>query len=413
MSRRPTRSQLSWAFYDWANSAFATTVIAGFFPLFFKQYWSGEASATTSTFWLGAGNSAASFAIMLAAPLLGALADAGGLHKRLLGGFALLGIAATGGFWFVAQGDWAWALALYVIAILGFSGANVFYDAMLPELASRADRHRVSALGYALGYLGGGLLFLVNVAMTLEPAWFGLADASEAVRVSFLSVALWWALFSVPLMLGVRERAAAASTVSVGGAFRRLGETIARLREHPNLWLFLLAYWLYIDGVATIIRMAVDYGLAIGLPSESLITALLLVQFVGFPATLVFGMIGDRLGAKRGLWIGLWTYVAATVAASFMDSTLEFYVLAIVLGLVQGGVQSLSRSLFSRLIPPERDGEFFGFLNMLGKAAAVLGPLLVGVVAATSGSSRLGLLSIIVLFLAGMAVLRHVEEPVT
>lgn len=412
MAGRPTRSQFSWALYDWANSAFATTVIAGFFPLFFKQYWSGDAAATTSTFWLGTGNSVASLAIMLAAPLLGALADTGGLHKRLLAAFATLGIVATGGLWLVGQGQWPWALALYIVATLGFSGANVFYDAMLPAIAPREARHRVSALGYSLGYLGGGLLFLVNVAMTLQPAWFGLPDAATAVRVSFLTVALWWALFTLPLLVGVRERmVATAEGTSLGGSFARLRQTLGRIREHPNLWLFLLAYWLYIDGVATIIRMAVDYGLAIGLPSESLITALLIVQFVGFPATLAFGRLASRVGAKRGLWIGLWVYVLATVAATFMDSVLEFYALAIVLGLVQGGVQSLSRSLFSRLIPPERDGEFFGFLNMLGKAAAVLGPFLVGVVAATSGSSRLGLLSIIALFLAGMLVLRRVEEP--
>jgi len=412
MAGRPTRSQFSWAFYDWANSAFATTVIAGFFPLFFKQYWSGEAAVTTSTFWLGAGNSAASLLIVLAAPLLGALADAGGLHKRLLGAFAALGIVCTGALWLVGQGQWPYALALYIVATLGFSGANVFYDAMLPALAPRADRHRVSALGYSLGYLGGGLLFLVNVAMTLQPAWFGLPDAATAVRVSFLTVAVWWALFTVPLFASVRERP---GLVAGGVGFRqslgRLGKTLGRIREHPNLWLFLLAYWLYIDGVATIIRMAVDYGLSIGLPADSLIKALLIVQFVGFPATLVFGWLGTRIGAKRGLWIGLWVYVLATVAATFMDSALEFYALAVVLGLVQGGVQSLSRSLFSRLIPPERDGEFFGFLNMLGKAAAVIGPVLVGIVAATSGSSRLGLLSIIALFLAGMLVLRRVEEP--
>ena len=412
MPRRPTRSQLSWAFYDWANSAFATTVIAGFFPLFFKRYWSGETAVTDSTLWLGAGNSAASLLIVLAAPLLGALADTGGLHKRLLGAFAMLGIVCTAALFLVGAGQWPWAIALYIVAILGFSGANVFYDAMLPSLAPSADRHRLSALGYALGYLGGGLLFLVNVAMVQRPAWFGLADATEAVRFAFLSVALWWGVFTLPLLLGVHPPLPSATGgTSLATSFRRLAQTLRDLRAHPNLWLFLLAYWLYIDGVATIIRMAVDYGLAIGLPSNSLIVALLIVQFVGFPATLVFGRIGARFGAKRGLWIGLWVYVIATVCATFMDSTTEFYALAVALGLVQGGVQSLSRSLFSRLIPPERDGEFFGFLNMLGKAAAVIGPLMVGVVAATSDSSRLGLLSIVVLFALGMLVLRRVEEP--
>jgi len=411
MSQHRTRSQLSWAFYDWANSAFATTVMAGFFPLFFKQYWSQGTEATVSTFWLGLGNSGASLIILLMAPLLGALADSGGIHKRLLAGFALLGIVCTAGFFLVGAGAWQWAIMLYVIAIIGFSGANVFYDAMLPTLTGAADYHRLSALGYALGYLGGGLLFLVNVGMTLRPELFGLADAAEAVRYSFLSVAVWWFVFMLPLLLGVTDQPAMdKQTLSVRREVSKLLGTLKEIRTHRNLWMFLLAYWFYIDGVATIIRMAVDYGMAIGLPANSLIIALLMVQFIGFPATLVFGRIGQRFGAKTGLWIGLWAYVIATVCAAFMTSSLEFYALAVALGLVQGGVQSLSRSLFGQLIPSGKNGEYFGFLNMLGKAAAVLGPLLVGVVAATTGNSRVGLLSILVLFLAGMWFLRKVDD---
>ena len=405
------RSQLSWAFYDWANSAFATTVMAGFFPLFFKQYWSAGTDATISTFWLGLGNSGASLIILLMAPLLGALADTGGLHKRLLAVFAGIGIVATASFFLVSQGAWPWAISLYVIAIIGFSGANVFYDAMLPALTTPADFHRLSALGYSLGYLGGGLLFLINVAMTLKPAWFGLADAAAAVRFSFLSVALWWFVFMLPVLLGVRSQPATSSQgISVKFELNKLWTTLSAIRQHRNLWLFLLAYWLYIDGVATIIRMAVDYGMAIGLPANSLIVALLMVQFIGFPATLVFGRIGQRYGAKRGLWIGLWAYVIATACAGFMSTTTQFYALAVVLGLVQGGVQSLSRSLFGQLIPADKSGEYFGFLNMLGKAAAVLGPVMVGVVAATTGNSRIGLLSILILFLAGMWFLRLVDD---
>ncbi|MFK7859018.1 MAG: MFS transporter [Granulosicoccus sp.] len=411
MSQNRTRSQFSWAFYDWANSAFATTVMAGFFPLFFKQYWSQGVEVTTSTFWLGFGNSIASFTILLMAPLLGALADSGGIHKRLLAGFALLGILCTAGFFLIGAGAWQWAIILYVIAIIGFSGANVFYDAMLPSLTGANDFHRLSALGYSMGYLGGGLLFLVNVAMTLKPELFGLADASEAVRYSFLSVAIWWFVFMLPLLLGVTEIPATdQDRLSVKREVKKVVDTLKEIRTHRNLWMFLLAYWFYIDGVATIIRMAVDYGMAIGLPANSLIVALLLVQFIGFPATLVFGRIGQRFGAKTGLWIGLWAYVIATVCAAFMTSSLEFYVLAVALGLVQGGVQSLSRSLFGQLIPPGKSGEYFGFLNMLGKAAAVLGPLLVGVVAATTGNSRIGLLSILVLFLAGMWFLHKVDD---
>ncbi len=408
------RSQLSWAFYDWANSAFATTVMAGFFPLFFKQYWSAGSDATTSTFWLGLGNSGASFLILLMAPLLGAMADSSGRHKRLLALFAGLGIVATAAFFLVDEGAWPWAISIYVIAIIGFSGANVFYDAMLPRLSDSRDFHRLSALGYSLGYLGGGLLFLVNVMMTLKPAWFGLPDAATAVRFSFLSVALWWLVFSLPLMLGVREQAPTSTRrVSLREEIHKLSTTVRGMRRHRNLWMFLWAYWLYIDGVATIIRMAVDYGIAIGLPANSLIVALLLVQFIGFPATLLFGRIGQRYGAKRGLWIGLWAYVIATFCATFMSSSLEFYLLAAALGLVQGGVQSLSRSLFGQLIPAEQAGEYFGFLNMLGKAAAVLGPLMVGVVAATTGNSRIGLLSILLLFLLGMWFLRKVDDSLT
>jgi len=412
MTDRRKRSAFSWALYDWANSAFATTVMAGFFPLFFKQYWSSGTSVTTSTFWLGVGNSFASLIIVLLAPILGAIADASGQHRRLLGAFALIGILACSGFFLVAEGNWPIAISLYVVGIVGFSGANVFYDAMLPAIAAPADRHRLSALGYSLGYLGGGLLFAINVAMTLKPQWFGLAGASDAVRYSFLSVSVWWFIFSLPLLLGVKQEFAINKTkTGIGESIAALRQTFKDMRQHRNVWMFLLAYWLYIDGVATIIRMAVDYGIAIGLPSNSLIVALLIVQFIGFPATLVFGKIGEKYGAKRGLWIGLGVYVTATIAAVFMNSVLEFYILAVALGLVQGGVQSLSRSLFSHLIPPEKSGEYFGLLNMLGKAAAVIGPILVGVVAATTESSRLGLLSIIILFLAGMWFLAKVEEP--
>jgi len=267
-------------------------------------------------------------------------------------------------------------------------------------------------LGYSMGYLGGGLLFLVNVTMTLKPHWFGLADATSAVRFSFLSVAIWWFVFTLPILIGVRNQAPTSSSgINAGREIGKLWNTLKSIRNHKNLGTFLLAYWLYIDGVATIIRMAVDYGIAIGLPSNSLIVALLLVQFIGFPATLVFGHIGKRYGAKKGLWIGLWAYVITTACAGFMSNVTHFYALAVVLGLVQGGVQSLSRSLFSQLIPEGKDGEYFGFLNMLGKAAAVLGPLLVGVVAATTNNSRIGLLSILLLFLSGMWFLRKVEEP--
>ncbi|MEM7378828.1 MAG: MFS transporter, partial [Pseudomonadota bacterium] len=298
------------------------------------------------------------------------------------------------------------------LGALCFAGANVFYDALLVAVSTDEDRHRVSALGYALGYLGGGLLFAVNVMMTLQPHWFGLADAAEGVRWSFLSVAVWWMVFTVPLLLYVDEPASRTDDApGIRAAFASLAQTARDVRKYPQVWLFLIAFWFYIDGVHTAIAMAADYGLAIGLPQETLITALLLVQFIGFPAALVWGRLAERIGALRSIHITIWVYMAVTVAAVMMDSSLEFYLIAAVVGLVQGGVQSVSRSVFSQLIPSEKSAEFFGFYNMTGKAAAVIGPLLVGVTAATTGNSRLGLLSILVLFVLGLVVLTRVRDP--
>ena len=417
-----SRPEWSWALYDWANSAFATTVIAGFFPIFFKRFWSDGVDASVSTFWLGFGNSTASLLVFLFAPFLGVIADLKHNHVRLLSGFAFFGIACTLGLSAIGKGLWPVAIVVYALAILGFSGANIFYDALLPRIAPRDQQHRLSALGFAMGYLGGGVLFLINVAMTLKPSWFGLADASEAVRWSFATVAVWWLVFMVPIMRLKPAPISAPSTqptdenssdLSLKNAYKKPLQTLSKIRKHKNLWWFLLAYWFYIDGLATIIRMAVDFGLSIGLPSNSLIVALLIVQFVGFPATIVFGKIAKRFGARAGLWIGLSTYVIATACAAFMTSVAEFYALAVALGLVQGGVQSLSRSIFSQLIPKENSGEYFGFLNMLGKSAAIVGPVLVGVVNVTTGNPRMGLLSIILLFVVGMWFFWKVEDPET
>ncbi len=412
MTTKTTRQQLSWAFYDWANSAFATTVMAGFFPLFFKKYWAADLAVENSTFYLGLANSSASFIIMILAPILGSIADSSGTHKRLLICFAMLGVLATTSFFFISQGMWPVACVVYVVSIIGFSGANVFYDALLPILAPKSKYHSLSALGFALGYLGGGVLFAINVAMTLKPSIFGLADSSEAVRWSFVSVGIWWMVFTLPLLFTIKDKPETADkNITIKSSLQKLAATFRRVFSDRNIALFVVAYWFYIDGLATIIKMAVDYGMSIGLPSNSLILALLIVQFIGFPATLFFGRLGRKRGAKFGLWIALSAYVVATFAAAFMQTVTHFYLLAVILGLVQGGVQSLSRSLFSNLIPSDRSGEYFGFLNMLGKSAAVLGPLLVGIVAVQSGSTRVGIVSVIVLFIVGMVVLKFVEEP--
>lgn len=405
---------LSWALYDWANSAFATTVMAGFFPVFFKQYWSAGAEATLSTARLGLANSLASLAVAVLAPLLGAFADRGGARVRLLCLFTVLGVAMTAALHWVEKGDWHMAVLFYALAAVGFSGGVTFNDSMLTDVAREEEYDFVSSYGYALGYLGGGLLFLVNVVMTLRPALFGLADAATAVRVSFITVAVWWAVFTIPLLLFVRERKPA-QPLGVAAALRagwsELWATLGHIRAYRNIALFLAAYWLYIDGVNTVIKMAVDYGLSLGFKSTSLIVALLLTQFVAFPAALAFGWLGQRMGARTGILIAIGVYFATTLWAYFLDTVDEFYAMAVVIGLVQGGVQSLSRSLYGRLIPQEKSGEFFGFFNMMGKFAAVLGPAMMGVVALFLDSSRLAIVSIAVLFAAGGALLCFVREP--
>jgi UMF1 family MFS transporter len=403
----------AWALYDWANSAFATTVLAGFFPIFFKQYWSQGLSATQSTFHLGMANGMASLLVVVLAPVLGAIGDRGGLRKRLLVFFAFLGILMTAALSWVGQGQWLLAAALFSGGIVGFSGSIVFYDALIVGICRDRDRDRVSALGYGLGYLGGGLLFSVNVWMTLSPATFGLAGKAEAVQLSFVMVALWWLLFSLPLFWLVEEPPVAnpvAGWAAVRAGLGQLRETLGHIRQRREVFWFLLAYWLYIDAVDTIIRMAVDYGMALGFDSDSLIVALLITQFVGFPAALLYGWLGSRIGAKAGILIAIAVYIGVSFYAYFMDSAREFYVLAVVVGLVQGGIQALSRAFYSRLIPPERAGEFFGFYNMLGKFAAVIGPVLVGWVALLSGSSRYGILSLVVLLVAGGLILLRVDS---
>lgn len=402
---------LSWALYDWANSAFATTVMAGFFPIFFKQYWSAGADLTTSTFQLGMANSLASIIVAAFAPFLGAVADKGNSKKKFLLFFTVIGIVMTGSLRFVAMGDWLIAAALYILATIGFSGGNIFYDSLIVSVAGEKKMDFVSALGFSLGYLGGGLLFALNVAMTLNPQTFGLSNATEAVRLSFVSVAIWWAVFSIPIFLFVRgpkTRGDLSGWKAVTGGARQLISTFQEIRKLRVVFLFLIGYWLYIDGVDTIIRMAVDYGMSIGLDSNSLILALLITQFIGFPAAIAFGKIGEKLGTKTGIGIGV--YIAVTVWSFFMKRESEFYALAIAIGLVQGGVQSLSRSFYTRLIPENKAAEFFGFYNMLGKFAAVIGPALIGWFSVITHSPRYSILSIIVLFISGAAILYFVNE---
>jgi UMF1 family MFS transporter len=405
------RAVYGWALYDWANSAFSTAVIAGFFPVFFKQFWSAGADVTVSTLRLGTANSIASVAVAALAPFLGAIADRGGTKKKFLVFFAMMGVVMTGALYFVEQGAWQMAVVVYSIAVFGFASANSFYDSLLVTVATPERVDYVSALGYSLGYLGGGLLFALNVLATLKPHLFGLTNAAQAVRLSFISVAVWWAVFSIPVMVFVKEPKVRRISpwAAVRSGFHQLNRTFTAVRTLRVLFLFLLGFWFYIDGVFTITRMAVDYGLSLGFRSEALIIGLLITQFVGFPAALVFGKLGQRIGPKRGIYVAILVYIGLCLGGFLMTTETHFYVLAVVIGLVLGGIQVLSRSLYARLIPPNKAAEFFGFYNMIGKFSSIMGPMLMGWVGVLTGNPRYAIISIAVLFVIGLSFLTRVN----
>lgn len=412
---------VGWALYDWGNSAFATTVMAAFFPIMLKQYWDAGSDSVLSTARLGLTNSLAGLTLAIIAPLIGAIADYGSFRKRFLGCFALAGATATACLSFVPAGRWDIALVLFALGMIGYSAANVFYDALLNVVSPASRIHAVSALGYSMGYLGGGILFALNVWMTLQPERFGFASKTTAALAAFLLAGLWWAVFTLPILLRVTEppgilKVSLGTSVQMGTM--RLWNTFREIRALKPIFLFLIAYWFYIDGVDTIIKMAVDYGVAIGLDSTGLLTALIITQFIGFPSALAFGWIGERIGAKRGIFIALTGYLGVSVYAAFLSTQFEFYILAAVIGLIQGGVQALSRSMFSRMIPSDKCAEFFGFYNMMGKFAAVAGPALIGTTAfalnrsgmAASLASRLSIASVALLFLIGGMTLYFVRD---
>ena len=390
--------------YDWANSAFATTVMAGFFPLFFKAYWADPDYPSESTFYLGMANSIASIIVALFAPFLGAIADQATAKKKFLFTFAYLGIVMTGGLWIVDKGYWQMAVLFYVLAALGFSGSNIFYDSLLPGVASEKKVDYVSSLGFGMGYIGGGLLFLLNVIMYLKPDFFGIPDGATAIRLSFVTVAVWWAVFSIPVAIWVKEpeihkSVGIVSAVSLG--WKQLKQTFKEIQHLRVVGIFLLAYWFYIDGVDTIVKMAVDYGVTLKFPDSALITALLMVQFIAFPCALLFNLLSKKIGVKQSVMVGIIGYGIITFLAYFMSQMWHLYTLAALVGLFQGGIQALSRSLYTRIIPKEKSAEFFGFYNMLGKFAAVIGPAMMGTITLMTGNIRYGIISIVLLFILG------------
>jgi len=404
------RKVVAWAVYDWANSAFALSIMAVLYPLFLGNYWSAGASGAAVTARLAWITAAANFAVAVLAPVFGTIADAGGYRKRFLVVLALAGAIMTALLATVGEGDWPWALGLYMLASIGFYSSTVFYDSLLVDVTRPRYFDFVSALGFSLGYLGGALLLALHVWMLSSPATFGLASSIDAMKVAFVSVGAWWALFLTPLIRFVPEhkRELVVRESVLRTAYRELRSTIVKIGRYRSVVLFLLSYLLYIGGVFTVISMAVNYGQRLGFGDQDLVTALMVTNFVGFPATFLYGWLGHSFGAKTGIFLALVVYIAVSTWAVFMNTVSEFYAMAIIIGCVQGGVQGLSRSLYAALIPEDAPGEFFGFYNMTTKISHVIGPFLVGVAAVVSDEPKFILLALLPMFIAGAMLLVRV-----
>ena len=405
----------AWAMYDWANSAFMATVVTAVFPIYFATVAAADLEPATASFRFALTTTLALAGVAVLAPILGALADFAGIKKKMLAGSILLGVAATGCMYFIERGDWLPAAVLFAVANVGVAASLVFSDSLLPHIARPHEMDRVSTAGYALGYFGSGMLLLVNLAWIQRPDLFGLSGAEIASRLSFVSVAVWWLGFSIPILRTVPEPARAFEADEQAGAnavmmsIVRLVETLRELQTYRQAFLMLLAFLIYNDGIGTIIRMATTFGTEIGLGRADLITAVVLVQFIGVPFAFLFGQIAGRIGAKRAIFLSLAVYVAISVFAYGMTTASEFYVLAILVGMVQGGSQALSRSLFASMVPRHKSSEFFGFFGVFEKFAGIFGPgVFAGMIWAT-GSSRGAILSIILFFVIGGLLLARVD----
>ena len=412
LGRRDLRA---WALYDLANSAFQTTIIAAVFPIYYNRVVAQDLPGATATSRFAWATTIAILIVAVVAPLLGAIADFAAMKKRLLAIFLAIGaLAAVAMFW-VERGDWMLALILFVIGNVGVAGSIVFYESLLPHLVSQDQLDRVSSAGYAIGYLGGGVLLAINLLMIQKPGLFGIPDAGVATRLTFVSVGVWWALFSIPLFRHVPEPARqleadeqpTASLLATG--WRRLLETFQELRRYRQAFIMLLAFLLYNDGIQTMIRMATTYGSEIGLPENAMITALLMTQFIGVPAAFAFGAMAERIGAKVAVFGGLAVYCVIALLGYYMTSSTHFFVLALLVGLVQGGTQALSRSLFASMIPRHKSSEFFAFFSVFERYAGVLGPAVFAWVVSRSGSGRNAILSVVAFFIIGGFILTFVD----
>ena len=401
--------------YDWANSAFWTTVIVAVFPPFFSDYAAAGLTPAAATARFAWATTIAVTIVAILGPILGAIADYGAMKKRMLAIFMVFGVIATLLMATIARGEWVYAAVIFIAANIGVASSQVFYDSLLPHIARSEEMDRVSTAGFAMGFLGGGVLLIVNLVWILNPGLFGLPDTIAAIKLSFISVAVWWLVFSIPLLRGVPEPARVLERDETGRehpvrvALTRVGETFRELRGYRHAFLMLVAFLLYNDGIQTIIRMASIYGAEIGIDRNAQIAAFVVVQFTGIPCSFLFGAAADRIGAKQALYFALTVYIGISTLGYFMTTTWQFFALAFLVGTVQGGSQALSRSMFARMIPRHKSSEYFGFFSVFEKFAGIAGPALFAASVTIFGSSRAAILSVILFFIAGGLVLTRVD----
>jgi len=408
-----TKTVKSWIAYDAGNSAFATTVVAAFFPIFYLEFWASTMPKVEASIYLNWTLVICNSLILLSGPVIGAYTDINRSTKSALNMFTIVGALFVGSLFFIDVGSWLYALIFFGVANYCFCVAQIPYDKILTKITTPNNFSIISNQGYAWGYFGGGALFLLNALMSIYPSSFGLASQAEAIRVSFLMVSIWWLLFLIPLFLNFKENKTEQHSMSVFiSSFKNIFNTLKSVYQYKNAFLFLIAFFLFIDGAHTVIYLASTFALNLGLETSSIIQALILVQFVAFPATLLWGYVANKYGDKLVLYITIASYICIIIYSTTLSSALEFYLLAAWVGFVQGGIQGSSRGMFGKLIPKEKAGEFFGLYNVMGRAGAILGPLMVGTLLTLYGNVRIALLPIAVLFIIGGILLTRVKNEI-
>ncbi|MET3657634.1 MFS transporter [Sporosarcina psychrophila] len=412
--KKYSKEENSWIFYDWANSAYSIIITTAVFPLYYKAVATDAGvSMSNSTAYLGYTVAIATFILAMIGPLLGTIADYEGLKKKFFLFFFLMGTAATLSLAFVPGGNWLWLLIIYTITAVGFHGANIFYDAFLVDVTPEERMNKISARGFGLGYIGSTIPFIISIAIILLAGKEIIPlTTSTASRIAFVITAIWWFVFTIPMVKNVHQiHGIKREPNLLASSFRRLGGTFKEIRKYRTVFLFLLAYFFYIDGVGTIISMSTAYGSDLGISAENLLIILFVTQVVAAPFAILYGKLAQKFTGKKMLYVGICVYIIVCIYAFFMKTTMDFWVLAMLVATSQGGIQALSRSYFARLVPKEKSNEFFGFYNIFGKFASVMGPLLVAVTAQMTGSSAYGVFSLIILFIIGIIILSRVPEP--